>query len=275
MDFDDTLSREQEEKVEDIIQTGTDIAGATTGAAIGLLVGGPPGAIVGTAAGPAAARTLRGLAVEFRERVLGCREEVRVGATISFASAKINEKLENGQRLRHDGFFADAKDDRSTAKEVFESVVLAAQREAEEKKVRFYGNLLANLAFVEDVDRSQANFLIRLGEDLSYRQLCLLSLFAQNTLLLGGNNRLNLRASSYREDAGTATFSMDLIVLLQETYDLDRKGLVSNGGAAMISVADANPSQMSPVGAAATLYNLMELGTITPDDLNSLIRLLR
>lgn len=275
MDFDDTLSREQEEKVEDIIQTGTDIAGATTGAAIGLLVGGPPGAIVGTAAGPAAARTLRGLAVEFRERVLGRREEVRVGATISFASAKINEKLENGQRLRHDGFFADAKDDRSTAKEVFESVVLAAQREAEEKKVRFYGNLLANLAFVEDVDRSQANFLIRLGEDLSYRQLCLLSLFAQNTLLLGGNNRLNLRASSYREDAGTATFSMDLIVLLQETYDLDRKGLVSNGGAAMISVADANPSQMSPVGAAATLYNLMELGTITPDDLNSLIRLLR
>jgi hypothetical protein len=41
VDIDDALSREQEEKVKDIVQTGTDIAGATTGAAIGLRVGGP------------------------------------------------------------------------------------------------------------------------------------------------------------------------------------------------------------------------------------------
>ncbi len=171
MNIDDALSRKQDEKVADIIQTGTEIAGATTGAAIGLLVGGPPGAIVGAAAGPTAARTLRGLAVEFRERVLGHREEVRVGAVISFASAKIKEKLEGGQQLRQDDFFTDAYDNRATAKEVFEGVVLAAQREAEEKKVRLYGNLLANLAFVQDVDREHANFLVRLGENLSYRQL--------------------------------------------------------------------------------------------------------
>jgi hypothetical protein len=216
---------------------------------------------------------LRGLALEFRERVLGHREEVRVGAAISFASAKINEKLENGERLRDDGFFTDEHDNRSTAKEVFEGVVLAAQREAEEKKVRLYGNLLANLAFESGIDRSQANFLLRLGEDLSYRQLCLLSLFAQNTLLHGGNNRLNLRTGDYREDWNTvATF--DLLVLLQEVYDLYQRGIVTNGWSAMISTTDANPSQMSPVGAATNLYNLMELGTVSVHDLNALIRLL-
>lgn len=43
MNIDDALSHEREEKVKDIIQTGTDIAGATMGAAIGLLVGGPGG----------------------------------------------------------------------------------------------------------------------------------------------------------------------------------------------------------------------------------------
>jgi hypothetical protein len=43
MNIDDALSHEREEKVKDIIQTGTDIAGATKGAAIGLLVGGPGG----------------------------------------------------------------------------------------------------------------------------------------------------------------------------------------------------------------------------------------
>jgi hypothetical protein len=269
---DDALSREQEEKVKDIVETGTDIASATTAAAIGLLIGGPPGAIVGAAAGPAATRTLRGLAVEFRERVLGHREEVRVGATISFASAKIKEKLESGEWPRQDDFFTDAEDNRSTAKEVFEGVVLAAQREAEEKKVRLYGNLLANLAFTQDVDRSQANFLIRLGEDLSYRQLCLLSLFAQNTLLQGGNNRLSLRTQDYRS---AEAVSIDLIVLLQEMYDLYQRGIVGNGGDAMISVTDANPSQMSPVGAAANLYSLMELWQVSDDDLNALILLLR
>lgn len=218
------------------------------------------GAVVGAGAGPAAARTLRGLAVEFRERVLGHREEVRVGAAISFASAKIQEKLDNGEQPRQDEFFTDEHDNRATAKEVFEGVVLAAQREAEEKKVRLYGNLLANLAFAQDVDRSQANFLIKLGEDLSYRQICLLSLFAKNTLLLGGNNRLGLRTSDYRGDTSTMSSGLDLIVLLQEVYDLYQRGIVNNGGSAMISGADANPSQMSPVGAAANLYNLMELG---------------
>ncbi len=274
VDIDEALRREQDEKVIDIVETGTDIAGATTGAAVGLLIGGPPGALVGAAAGPAVSRTLRGLAAEFRERVLGPREEVRVGAAISFASAKIREKLENGEQPRQDDFFTDAEDGRATAEEVFEGVVLAAQREAEEKKVRLYGNLLANLAFAQDIDRSQANFLIRLGEDLSYRQLCLLSLFAQNTLLLGGNNRLGLRESDYRDDTGRLN-SLDLIVLLQETYDLYQRGIVGNGGSAMISIADAKPGRMSPAGAAVNLYNLMEMWIIPPEDLNVLIRLLR
>lgn len=272
MDVDDALIREQDEKVRDIVETGTDIAGATTGAAIGLLTGGPPGALVGAAAGPVAARTLRALAVEFRDRVLGPREEVRVGAVISFASTKIKEKLDADEQPRQDGFFTDAQDNRASAKEVFEGVVLASQREAEEKKVRLFGNLLANLAFEHDVDREQANFLVGLGRDLTYRQLCLLSLFAQNALLHGGNNRLGLRTSDYR---GSDSLGMDLIVLLQEIYDLHQRGLVSNGGSATISVTDSIPSQMSPQGVAVSLHDLMELWTVSDDDLNALIWLLR
>ena len=274
VDVDEALRREQDEKVIDIVETGTDIAGATTGAAFGLLIGGPSGALMGAAAGPAAARTLRGLAVEFRERVLGPREEVRVGATISFASAKIKEKLENGEQPRQDDFFTDAQDDRATAKEVFEGVVLAAQREAEEKKVQLYGNLLANLAFDQNIDRGQANFLIRLGEDFSYRQLCLMSLFAQNTLVLGGNNRLSLRTDSYRNDPSRLS-NLDLLALLQEAYDLYQRGIVNNGGDAMIAVADANPSEMSLYGVGVSLYNLMELWEVSYDDLRVLIELLR
>lgn len=276
MDFDDALSRDEDEKVKGIVETGSEIAGATAGAAVGLLVGGPIGAVAGAAASPVTARTLRGLAVEFRERVLGHREEVRVGAAIAFASDKIREKLEAGEQPRQDDFFTDEEQNRSTAKEVFEGVILAAQREAEEKKVQFYGNLLANLAFEGDIDRSQANFLIRLGDQLSYRQLCALALFGQNTLVLGGDNRFNLRSGSYRgrldDEAPVAT---DRIVLLQEVYDLYQRGILGNGGSAMIAVLDANPSVMSLAGAAVSLYNLMELWEVDPADLNALVRLLR
>ena len=277
MDIDDALNREEDEKVRDIVETGSEIAGATAGAAVGLLVGSLPGAVAGAAVGPAAARTRRGLAAEFRERVLGHREEVRVGATIAFASAKIREKLEAGEEPRRDDFFADEEQNRSTAKEVFEGVVLAAQREAEEKKVRLYGNLLANLAFEQDIDRSQANYLIRLGERLSYRQLSLLSLFAQNTLVHGDSNRFSLRSDDYRGERGNEPppITWEQLALLQETYDLYQSGIVGNGGSAMISVLDANPSVMSAEGLAVNLYNLMELWLVDQADLDALIRLLR
>lgn len=271
MDIDETIGWDKDEKVRDIVEVSADAVGGAAGAALGFLLGGPAGAFAGAAGGPVVARTVRGLAVEFYERVLGEREKFRVSMAINFATAKIREKLESGEQPRQDDFFEDKEDNRANAKEIFEGVVLAAQREAEEKKVRLYGNLLANLAFEQDIDASQANFLVRLGEDLSYRQLCLLSLFAQNTLLLGGNNRLNLRTGDYRE---SGVSSMDMIVLLQETYDLYQRGIVNSGGSAMISVGDVDPSQMSPQGAAVNLYNLMELGTVYTADLDVLIDLL-
>ncbi len=64
-------------------------------------------------------------------------------------------------------------------------------------------------------------------------------------------------------------------MVLQDAYALYQRGLVGNGGTAMIAVTDANPSQMMPVGAAFSLFNLMELWTLPDDDLNGLIRLLR
>ncbi len=162
---------------------------------------------------------------------------------------------------------------------MFEGVVLAAQREAEEKKVRLYGNLLANLAFDQSTSRSQANFLIRLGEDLSYRQLCLLSLFAGNTLLSDADNSsdadnpLGLRERDYSDHVGKVN-NPDLLMLLQETYDLYQRGIVSSGTYVMLSPATANPSQISPVGAAWSLYFLMELREVSKDDLAVLMELL-
>jgi hypothetical protein len=43
--------------------------------------------------------------------------------------------------------FRIAPDDRGVAREILEGVLLAAQKERQEKKVTLYGNLYANIAF--------------------------------------------------------------------------------------------------------------------------------
>jgi hypothetical protein len=89
----------------------------------------------------------------------------------------VQKKLADGLPLRQDNFFQETANDRATADEVVEGIVLAAQREYEERKLQFYGNLIANIAFHSEVNRTQANLFIRQAERMSYRQLCLWSLF--------------------------------------------------------------------------------------------------
>jgi hypothetical protein len=95
--------REQTLTVE-LIQSGGEMAGAAAGAAIGL-IGGPGGVIGGAAAGAAMARILKRVGAEIRQRMLGPREEVRVGAVAAFAASAIAGALAEGRQLRDDGFF--------------------------------------------------------------------------------------------------------------------------------------------------------------------------
>src|SRR5919112_1268910 len=260
-----TKDRDNDEQIRDLIETGTDITGGAVGAAAGLLIGGPAGAIAGGASGPAAARALRYLASEFTHRVLGQREEARVGAVLEFAAEKIQQNIEQGQQVRQDGFFEEELGERSPAEEVFEGVILAAQREPQEKKIRFYGNLVANIAFHSEIDREQGTCLISLGESFSYRQLCLLRLFAVN-------NKFRLREKDHREGGLSGA---KRIALVQEIYSLTGRGLLSAGSEAVLGVTDIIPGKMSVQGVAATLHSLMELQEISSQDLNRTAHWLR
>jgi hypothetical protein len=251
--------REEEQTVE-LIRTGSDVAGAAVGATIGLVIGGPPGVIAGSASGPAIARVFRYVGAEFKNRVLGRREEVRVGAVLAFAGKKIRDNLEAGKQVRQDGFFTEQPDDRSDAEEIFEGVLLAAQREHQEKKLRFYGNLVANIAFDPSISRERANLLLKIGEGLTYRQMCLLAVFG-----IQDKASLGFRQEDYR---GRDRFEPELVVVLQESFDLYTQSLVSCGGEALLGLTDVNPAKMEVQGSGAYLYNLMELWTLDLGDLN-------
>jgi hypothetical protein len=157
---------------------GSEIASAMTGAGVGLVVAGPPGALAGAAISPVLERAFLKLAKDFHQRVLSHREEVRIGATLAHTIESARTHSEKDEEIRGDDFFevGTAGVDRSAAEEILEGVLITAAREYEERKLRHYGSLMSSIAFQENIDLAQANLLLRLARDLSYRQLCILAL---------------------------------------------------------------------------------------------------
>jgi hypothetical protein len=241
--------------VNSLIEVGSEISGNLAGAAIGFLLAGPPGAFAGAAATPLLTRTVR-VAADFAKRQLSHREEVRVGATIAYASAKIQERLAHGAIIRQDDFFRDAPGDRATAEEIVEGVLRAAQRDHEERKLQFYGKLIANITFRPDIDRYQANLFIRLAQQMSYRELCLTAIFVR------------IKASN----AGITSEPFRMLQpndIVQDIYNLSQYGLISRQLSPISPqyIEDTSLGDMKITELCKTIHDLMELKDINEEDI--------
>lgn len=260
---------ERKQDIDDLIRVGTEIARGAVGASLGFFTGGPAGAVLGAGAGPLLVYSFKRIGAEIEARLLGPREEMRIGATLAFAAENIKQKLENGYQLRQDGFFTQSSNDRAPADEIVEGILLIAQREYQERKLPFLGNLVANFAFHDEIDGAQANLLLRLAQRISYRQLCLLALFGSVD-----KQRFGLRNEDYSKmpSVGAAR-----VGLLQEIYDLYSQGMLNASGVALIDLPGVIPGRMNVQGTGALLYNLMELNRIdvTGPDIAKIVSLLR
>ena len=233
----------------------TGIAG---GAVVGALLAGPAGAAGGAIVGEA----LKTVLGEMADRVLSRGEVRRTNTLAWFAEREIRAALDRGRPLRTDGFFDADTSDRSAADEVFEGVFLAAQREPEERKLALLGKMMARLAFSPTIDRSECNLLIRLAQQLSYRQFCLLSLF----------NLANRDTYHLRSDIANNPWDLHdndpRVGVLQEVLDLHRHTLVQQKSLAhighdiMVNIFLIAPGQTHVVaGLGGLLTQLMGLAT--------------
>jgi hypothetical protein len=248
-----TENEESSGRLRAFLELGADTAGTAAGGAVGFLLGGPFGAAAGGAGGEIAARSLRAVASEVRQRLLGPQEERRIATALTYAADKTRENLEQGFRVRDDGFFDPESDDRPAAEEIGEGVLIAAQREHEERKLRYYGNLLANIAFDSDIGRAKAAVLVRLVQRLSYRQIVLLALLARASSS-SPDRRVRLEIAHWPSE--------DLQV---EIDDLQQSRLVDQ------ITADALRIRMlSLLETGALLHDLMELGEMEADETDPL-----
>jgi hypothetical protein len=240
-----------------LVNAGSEIAGAAIGGALGFFAGGPIGAAFGSAGGTAIGMVLKHIGGEVSERLLSEREKVRVGGVLALVAVEVERRFAKGESLRTDGFFSPSQSSRSDADEVVESLLLKSQREAEERKLPYMANLIAGIAFDSAVSAPMAHQLLKIAEQLTFRQLCLIRIAAVS-------GSLGLKQGDYRSHGA---FSKDLYQVLHECHDLYVRGFISFGGAASFGLTDVIPAAMKVQGIGTDLYRLMKLGEIPEDPL--------
>lgn len=254
-----------DQPVRRLIRGSAELGGAAVSGALGFFAGGPAGAATLGAAGFAASKVFTELGDEVSDRLLGPREKQRIGGVIAIAAVRIRERLERGDCLRDDGFFDKGASPRSSADEVAENLVLTVQRDPEEKKLQYMGQLYCNVAFNPEIGSQMAHQMIKAAERMTYRQFCLLKIFGDDTI------RNTLRATDFRNQGN---FPIELRQVLYECFDL-AKGYYIVDESYILGVTDLCPRNTRTQGLGADLFNDLELHTIPKDDLEPIVTQLK
>lgn len=247
------------DSVAKLIDMGSELLGGAAGGTAAILLGaGPTEAVMLSIGGVGLAHTLRWVSSEIVARWLAPREEKRIGAAFIFAIEKIQRNIESGQQIRQDGFFQEQPDERTGGEEILEGVLLTAQREHEEKKLKYIGNIFANVAFMPEVSAAQANWLLQRARELTYRQLCILAL----------TQRKDHKNPSYGPKDGDPAFEMehqqlmDMLSYDESLEDYSRGHITDIGGLSRIT-------GLNRIGMLC--YTVMGLDEIPEDDLRRLL----
>lgn len=260
----------KEDIIKEFVETGSDISGSISGAVLGGLVAGPAGVVIGGVSGPIITRVLKKIGNDIKDRFLSPREEVRIGAVYGFAINKLQQNFKNGKDLRTDSFFAQIGTERPNSDEIFEGIILGVQKEYEERKVKFIGNLYANICTNSNITREHANQLIRTANGLSYRQFCILQLLNEKW---DNNKNLNFKVK------GLDNYKVDIGDIIVEIRDLQQRGLLSiearinnvDDNSSPIPLDDINISEIGRL--FCEMLSLSEIPTLELDSLNRLVKL--
>lgn len=226
--------------------------GASTGEAvavgIGIAVAGPVGAIIGAGIGS----VISDISNDVLSRYLSKKEKDRIVLVKDVTTEKIEENIKAGKILRNDDFFSNNINNRSTAEEIYEGVLLASQKEYEEQKVLLLGRLFANIAFDSTITRPIANALVKEASELTYRQLMIIKDIG--ILQITAVNGLDARRVNKSEvvcGLSNVSIATDILILYHKT--------LVHSSSIILDAANINPSLLSLVGNGALLFKLMEL----------------
>ena len=249
------------------ITKNKNIISTTTGNITSYVLKDPTG-LSGTIIKMAMDKLLTVLVNDVENRMLSELEKQKVADVLKYAVDDISKKLREGKKIRNDGFFSTSTDDKADAQEIFESIIIEAQREYENKKLQYYGKLLSNISFESNISKPIGIQLISLASKLTYRQYMLLSIIYQQSCI---KNKIPFLIN---KELASQEINFEKISVYQDMYELYRNGLINGGGKIIMETGYINPSELRIQGIGVRLYELMELANICLENSNDYIELL-
>lgn len=239
------------EKLKDYLSKGTEVAGSAVGGAIGL-IGGPAGAILGGVLGSAITIGLK----EFISRQLSNRQEVRIAASTAYLLNGVKNRIENGDRIRNDSFFEQIEE-RNSAQELFEGVLIKCKEEYQEKKIQYVTKIFEKTIFDQDISPEIANQILSIAEKYTYRKICIISFFNRKDEF--DNSLLMKEPYSWYENA---IYTLQLEMLKQDIFELANDGILDQNNVATFTKDDIIPFDYKLTTIGLTIFNIMDLHLI-------------
>lgn len=164
----------------DLVGRGLEAAGSLIGGLIGVHSGDPTMAVLPAVVGA----TLGGVTSDVLSRHLSERERQRLDVLSSEIRERIQDRIDDGESVRSDGFFQAKLRGRSSAEELLEGVLLTARDTYEEKKLKHIANIFVDAAFTDRLDAGTVYWALKQGEDLTWDQFVLLAIVGSSDFIL-------------------------------------------------------------------------------------------
>lgn len=237
----------------------TEIASGVITLAIGSLMPNP-------IAAAAIDKIVYPILADFMDRMLSKSQKNRIEKVLEDAIKKIASRLEKNDIPSGEGeYWTEGSIKVSDAKAILEGVLLKVRDEYEEKKLPYYSNLIAQMAFDHSWSYQRLNAMIRMFEQLSYRQLQLMALALRKG---------EIETPQWDVKFKRTPESYVYYDLFCEVVNLSNLALFHQPGTSL-KMGLGDKHALSPIG--KSMAELMELSSMPQeelDDLDNMINLL-
>ena len=201
------------------------------------------------------------------ENIYTSKESKRILIALYYSLEIIKENLDNNNVIRKEIFFEENLNNQCLAEEMINGIVISSRNEHEESKLKYYGYLLGNIMFKDNLDRDECNRLIKLSRQLTYCQIKLINMYViSQTIQIPILQREDYTKLGIRD--------YKLLGILQDTLDMIQKSILNGSGKLMLDVVQINPSKIKVQGVGTLLYNCMSLNKMPYDELEDMLELL-
>lgn len=201
------------------------------------------------------------------ENIYTSKERKKILITIYYSLEMIKENVENNNFIREKDFFEENLNNQSLAEEIMEGILISSKNEHEESKLKYYGYLLGNIMFKNDLDIDECNRLIKLSRQLTYCQIKLINMY-----VISQSIQIPILQREDYTKLGIRDYK--LLGILQDTLDMIQKSILNGSGKLVLDLVQINPSKIKVQGVGTLLYNCMSLNKMPYDELEDMLDLL-